>query len=137
MSTATAVVLVVLIAAVVVAAIAIAMQRRSPRLRPLPAGAEDRYIESWRAVEARFVDAPAEAIREADDVVRRLMEERGHPMDERKLPEDYRQARAIAFERRDGDSGTEELRRAMLHYQAAFDSLLGDQKVRQSRREVA
>ena len=35
-------------------------------VRPLAAGDRSRFVESWRVVQARFVDGPAGAVAEAD-----------------------------------------------------------------------
>lgn len=44
-----------------------------------------RYIMEWDRIEARFVDAPEDAVREADSVVMSVMRERRHPLEERSL----------------------------------------------------
>src|SRR6266702_1416861 len=64
--------LAILIAIVVVAAIAVGiamfmMQRN--RLRPLSDEARARYAQSWSAIESRFIEEPAAAVQEADQLV--------------------------------------------------------------------
>jgi hypothetical protein len=115
-------------------------QRRELReqleIRPLSAGARDRYADDWRAVQARFVDEPVGAVRDADRLVTEVMRERGYPMDDfenqadlisvdhPQVVEDYRAGHAISVAYDRGDSSTEDLRQAMVHYRALFDDLL-------------
>lgn len=110
--------------------LAVALGRRS-RLHSLPEGARERYAASWRAIEARFVDAPQDAIREADQLVTSLARERGARDDRIARP------REVAASG-DGDSMTENMRRAMLEYRAAVEKLLGkDPRTLRGRREVS
>jgi hypothetical protein len=65
-----------------------------------------------------------------------VMRERGYPVDDfdrraddisvdhPTVVENYRAARDIHLSRRSGDVGTEEQRRAFIHYRALFDKLL-------------
>lgn len=119
-------------------------QRRRRRevleIRPLAPGARVRYAEEWRAVQARFVDDPAGALASADTLVTQVMRDRGYPMDDfeqraadisvdhPRTVEDYRTAHDISTRvgDRDGDgeTDTEEMRRAMVHYRSLFDELL-------------
>src|SRR5437762_9090000 len=48
-------------------------------LRPLSDGSRARYAADWERIQARFVDSPNDAVREADDLVTRLVAERGYP----------------------------------------------------------
>jgi hypothetical protein len=131
----------ILIVAVVVILIAIgvgvAMMQRS-RLRPLPDEAKGRYLNSWRAVEARFVDDPHAAVREADQLVVSLLRDRGARMEDgRGLPEDLVKAREAS---RAGDGETEGMRKAMLHYKHLVEDAVGDtspQSRASGRKEVA
>ena len=97
----------------------------------------DRYLVDWDRIEMRFVDAPEEAVREADALVMSLLRERRHPLETRRLPNDIREARDDASMRR-GDR-TEGMRRAMLHYRAVMEKMVGApvHPERQSRREMA
>jgi hypothetical protein len=113
-------------------------QRRVERLdiHPLETAQRDQFIESWRATQAHFVDAPAEAITDADRLVSEVMRARGYPVgdfeqraadisvDHPTLVENYRAAHAIALANQRGQSGTEELRQAFVHYRALFEDLL-------------
>src|ERR1700681_4275724 len=74
----------------------------------------DRYLADWDRVEMRLVDAPGDAVREADALVMSVRRERRHPLEARLLPKDVQDARQFASMER-GDK-TEGMRRAMLHY---------------------
>lgn len=105
-------------------------------IRPLPAAARDRYQSEWHDVQALFVDEPKSAIDDADDLIGRVMQERGYPVadfeqraadvsvDHGQVVDHYRAAHDIATRADDRDVGTEELRQAMVHYRALFDDLI-------------
>src|SRR3977135_1407599 len=110
---------------------------RRPRvkdLQPLSNESRDRYVTEWGRVEMRFVDAPEEAVREADGIVMAMLAERRHPLGERMLPEDVLVARKEASRR--GDR-TEGLRRAMLHYRAVMEKMVPATREERPRREMA
>src|SRR5919201_4687948 len=48
-------------------------------LRDLTPEARERYALAWEETQARFVDAPNEAVGTADELVTRLIAERGYP----------------------------------------------------------
>jgi hypothetical protein len=48
-------------------------RREELDIRPFSASARERYIASWQLVQARFVDAPMPAVREADDLIAQVM----------------------------------------------------------------
>src|SRR3954447_19721115 len=48
-------------------------------LRELADESGERYSTAWREIQARFLDAPNQAVGEADDLVTRLIAERGYP----------------------------------------------------------
>src|SRR5205823_5147528 len=89
-----------------------------PALRPLPEAARLRYLESWRTVQAQFVDNPIVAVRDADVLVTAVMVDRGYATGEERL------TRAIRESIEDGDATTEDLRQALRHYRALFEELL-------------
>src|SRR5207249_3861327 len=115
-----------------------ARRRDELDIRPVNSAARDRYLEEWRVVQARFVDAPAEAVRDADGLVGRVMGDMGYPMgdfeqrqadvsvDHPVVVENYRAAHAISVRNDGGSASTEDLRQAMVHYRALFEDLLGD-----------
>jgi hypothetical protein len=85
-------------------------------LRPLARDERERYASTWSGVQARFVDDPAGAVQQADQVIGGLMTAIGYPSQDRgrqlELASvdhahalgDYRQARELALggSRRDG-----------------------------------
>ena len=109
-----------------------------PALRPLPAEALDRYASAWDRIESHFMNAPEEAAREADALVLALLGERQHPLADDVLPKEMRLARRAAAGKE--GSGTEGLRRAMLHYRAVIEEMAVSPVERErarGRREVA
>jgi hypothetical protein len=106
-------------------------------LLPLPDESRDRYLVEWDRIEMRFVDAPGEAVREADALVMSLLRERRHPLETRLLPKEVREARVEASMEK-GDR-TEGMRRAMLQYRAVMERMVGApvRPERDTRREMA
>ena len=49
-------------------------------VRPLAEGDRARFVETWRGVQARFVDGPAGAVTEADQLLSDVMSTRGYPV---------------------------------------------------------
>jgi hypothetical protein len=114
-------------------------RRVTPALEPLAPEAMDRYATAWDRIESHFVDAPQEAVREADALALALLGERRHPLGDDRLPSNMRRARRAAA---GGDGrGTEGLRIAMLRYRAVIEemALTRDvrEQVREGRREIA
>jgi hypothetical protein len=103
---------------------------------PLANDSRDRYLTEWDRIEMRFVDAPAEAVREADALVMSLLRERRHPLEERRLPRELQDAHHDATVK--GDR-TEGMRRALLHYRAVMEKMVGApvRAERDGRREMA
>jgi hypothetical protein len=113
-----------------------AERRNELDIRPLAPGARDRYLNEWQAVQARFVDDPDGAVREADRLIQSVMSDRGYPMDDfdqraadisvdhPDVVENYREGHRLSRSAAMGDGTTEDLRRAMQHYRALFDELL-------------
>ena len=113
----------------------------SLELRELDDATRERYREAWTAVQARFVDAPESAIGAADDLVTRLVAERGYPtgdydeqlaqlsVEHARPLENYRSAHEIHLRHEQGEATTEDLRQAFVHYRALFADLLGEDPV--------
>ncbi len=113
-------------------------RRQQLDIRPLSPDERTRFSESWRSVQARFVDDPQGAITDADLLVNQVMEARGYPVgdfdqraadvsvDHPGVVQNYRAARDIAVRNRNAQAGTEDLRQGMIHYRALFDELLSD-----------
>lgn len=104
-------------------------------IRVLPSAARERYRDEWREAEARFVSDPRDAVRAAERLVERMLEEQGYPEDgnpEHRLAlvavdhpdvvERYRHGRAMVSN--DGAERTEDLRKAMLDYRTVLEDLL-------------
>lgn len=132
--------LIVIVAIVVIAIVAVlARTAGKQRLRALPDESKDRYANSWRAIETRFIDDPRGAVQEADKTAVMILGERGgNVSDENHMPEDLRKARAATRDER-GDTDTEGLRRAMQHYKAIVDDAVGSSRLapEHARREMA
>jgi hypothetical protein len=116
--------------------------RRGRRIDMIPLANEsrERYLADWDRIEMRFVDGPVEAVREADALVMSVLRERRHPLEERALPSDVRDARRDASMGK-GDR-TEGMRRALLHYRVVMEKMLGApvhpaERDREGRREMA
>ena len=117
-------------------------------LRELTAEERQRFVAEWRSVQTRFVDAPREAVNEADRLVDLLMAARGYPVtdfeqraadlsvDHSLVVENYRAAHQIAVRHRRGEATTEDLRKAVLYYRSLFEDLLLD-RTTTFRKEVA
>lgn len=107
-------------------------------LRPLDPAARDAYHAEWTRVQERFVEAPEDALSDADQLVRRVMSDRGYEtqgyqqrvadlsVGHARVLEHYRTAHRISARAAEQDASTEELRQATVHYRTLFDELLGD-----------
>ena len=114
-------------------------------IRPLAQGDRSRFLESWRRVEARFVDGPGGAVTEADQLLRDVMSTRGYPVsdfeqraadisvDHPLVLENYRTAHDIALRQRKGQANTEDLRQAMIHYRTLFEELVGEAELARTK----
>jgi FtsZ-interacting cell division protein ZipA len=114
--------------------------KRSNRFNVHDLSSEERirFAEKWRAEQARFVDEPRQAIIEAHRLVNEVMKARGYPVSEEfegnaedlsadhpVVVQHYRMACDIAARQESGSVNTEDLRKAMVHYRALFEELLG------------
>jgi hypothetical protein len=109
----------------------------SLHIRPLASGDRTRFVESWRRVQARFVDGPGGAVTEADQLLGDVMSTRGYPVsdfeqraadisvDHPQVMENYRTGHGISLRQTRGQASTEELRQAMIHYRTLFEELVG------------
>lgn len=110
-------------------------------LQPLAPADRTRFEDLWRKVQARFVDGPAGAVVEADQLLSDVMSTRGYPVgefdqraadisvDHPLVLENYRKAHEIAGRQRNGQASTEDLRQAMIHYRTLFEELVSEAKV--------
>ena len=116
-------------------------RREQLAIHPLPASDKAMYKAKWDEVQSRFVDDPRQSVGVADRLVTEVMRARGYPMsdfdqraadisvDHPVVVENYRAAHTIALRHDRGQADTEDLRRAMVHYRALFEELLGDYHV--------
>ena len=105
-------------------------------IRSLTPSEQQQFTDDWRRTQARFVDDPRAAIREADALVAEVMRVRGYPMsdfdgraedlsvDHPYIVRNYRAAHAIALAQQGGRASTEDLRQGMVLYRELFDELL-------------
>jgi FtsZ-interacting cell division protein ZipA len=124
-------------------------RRDQLEIRTLPSETRQRYLESWRQVQAEFVDDPPAAVTNADRLVTSVMSDRGYPMDDfegrtadisvdhPQVVERYRSAHGIARKNEEGQATTEDLRQAMQHYRALFEELLEPAEDEPLQREQA
>lgn len=115
---------------------ATASRRPRANLRPLTADSRERYINEWDEIEAKFVDSPEQAVREADALVMSVLRERGHPLTERDLPVEVRRAQKYLHSR----DRTEGMRQALLQHRAVMERMVGTHEQVQrdaGRREMA
>ena len=106
-------------------------------IRDLPAAARERHLESWRVIQARFVDDPESSVGEADRLVQTVMRDRGYPVDDFEqraaaisvdhphVVENYRASHRTFAANQRGEATTEDLRQSLVHYRGLFDELLG------------
>jgi hypothetical protein len=105
-------------------------------LRALTPADRARFMTAWEQVQVHFVDRPAGAVAEADQLLGEVMATRGYPMgdfeqraadisvDHPIVTQNYRSAHTIALSHLNGHATTEDLRRAMIHYRALFEELV-------------
>jgi hypothetical protein len=117
----------------------------SLNIRPLAPGDRARFVESWRRIQARFVDGPGGAVTEADQLLGDVMSTRGYPVsdfeqraadisvDHPLVLENYRTAHEIAVRQTQGQANTEDLRQAMIHYRTLFEELVGDPELSRAK----
>jgi hypothetical protein len=110
-------------------------------LKALSPESQARYSAAWEEVQIQFVDNPSEAVGTADELVTRLISERGYPTGEyddrladlsvehASTLQHYRDAHEISQRNTSGTASTEDLRQALVHYRALFADLLGTDPV--------
>lgn len=102
---------------------------------PLSDAQKAALVESWTAIQARFVDEPPQAVSDAEQLLEQVMRTRGYPdadaetrlrdlsVHHAHVLANYREACDIATRHRDKRASTEDLRRAMVLYRDLFDDL--------------
>jgi hypothetical protein len=109
-------------------------------IHPLTAAEHDRYLVEWKEVQAKFVDDPSQAIKEADRLIMEVMQLRAYPVSDfearaadisvayPELVTNYRAAHAIALKNEQKTADTEELRTAMVYDKSLFNELVVTEK---------
>jgi hypothetical protein len=120
-----------------------ARQRRHAelKLRELSPEERARFRDGWTNVQSTFIEDPVAAVRAADQLVTKLVADRGYPVgsfDDRvahlsvehsAVLTQYREAHAISERNDAGTATTEDLRQALVHYRELVASLLGEKPV--------
>jgi len=108
-------------------------------LRALSLADRNRFQASWRAVQANFVDDPARALSDADQLLGAVMLARGYPpsdfenrateiaVDHAMVVEHFRAGHEIVVRHSQSQATTEDLRKAMVHYRALFEELMQEE----------
>ena len=109
-------------------------RRKGLNIVPLSDASRTRSTQRWQDIQSRFVDMPAEAVREADALIVNVMRERGYPVDDfdqraadvsvdhPNVVTHYRDAHATLD--RGSQASTEQMRDATVHYRALFEELV-------------
>lgn len=107
-------------------------------IKPLSQEMRAHFVETWRGVQAQFVDDPSYAVTRADDLLGEVMLARGYPVhdfdqraadlsvDHPDVVQHYRTAHDVALSHSRGEASTEDLRTAMIHFRALFDDLVNE-----------
>jgi len=110
-------------------------------LTELTPESQAKYAAAWEEVQIQFVDNPTETVTTADDLVTRLITERGYPtrdyddrladlsVEHASTLQHYRNAHELSELSKAGEASTEDLRQALVHYRALFADLLGTDPV--------
>jgi|SRR5215467_10050590 len=112
--------------------------REKLEIRPLSRAQQADFANRWNEAQAQFVDEPGQAVSIADHLVSEVMQARGYPVDNFAhraeivsvdhpvVVQNYRVAHEIAIRQGAGQTNTEDLRQAMVHYRLLFNELLKD-----------
>ncbi|MFF4352828.1 hypothetical protein [Streptomyces sp. NPDC001530] len=115
----------------------------SLREQPLSPEAREQYVAQWAAVQEQFVESPQKAVTEADALLAHLARDRGFPDGEHfeeqlaalsvhhaYFVQGYRSMHTAAR----GQSGTEEMREAMVEARGLFEALVIEEPADRDRR---
>lgn len=103
-------------------------------IRPLSASERERYRGDWKRIEAQFVERPAMALVEAEELIEDVLRTCGYPIADfeqhaahlsvkhPRVVEHYRAGHDVMTR---GSASTEERRQAMLHFRELFLDLVG------------
>jgi hypothetical protein len=113
-------------------------RREELDVHPLDPAARESFVAEWEATQAEFADDPAAAIHDADDLLQRVLRDRGYPVEDVEDPaaivsvdhpivvERYRRAQAITTASSAGEPDIEALQVAMQDYRAVFGELVDE-----------
>ncbi|WNI26455.1 hypothetical protein [Streptomyces sp. ITFR-16] len=110
-------------------------RHRSLDERPLSAEARAEYTDRWTRIQGRFVDAPQQAVAEADALLAELAHDLGFPdgddFGEQSAALSVHHAEQVNGYRRvhaakRGEGGTEEMREALIEARGLFDVLVSN-----------
>jgi hypothetical protein len=105
-------------------------------IRHLTADEGEAFAGEWLQVQAKFVDDPSLAVRDADTLTGKVMAARGYPVtdyeqrsadmsvDHAQILSHYRAAHEIALRDALGQANTEDLRQAVISSRVLFDELV-------------
>lgn len=108
--------------------------KESLEIEPLSQAQQERFAREWQRTQAKFVDQPEAAIRDADRLIKEIMQAKGYPAEDfeqraadlsveyPELVENYRNLREIMDQ--DEDYTTEDMRQAMIHCRNLYEELL-------------
>ncbi len=109
---------------------------KSLEIEPLSAEEQEYFAREWQSTQAKFVDQPEVAVREADQLIKEIMHAKGYPyknfeqraaeisVDYPELVDHYRKLRVIIDRRSDEEFSTEDMRQAMLYCRNLYEELL-------------
>jgi len=113
------------------------MRRSHLDIQSLPTEARQRYHHEWQDIQIAFVDEPEQSVAHAEELVHRVMRDRGYPVasefenqaelisvDHPDLVRNYRQAHRVYERSQRHEADTEELRNSLVYYRSLFDDLL-------------
>jgi hypothetical protein len=113
-------------------------------IHPLSSSQRDQFTNDWRSVQAEFVSDPGGAVEKADQLWGQVMRAEGYPMEDFEeraadisvehpdVVEKYREAHKIEQDHKQRKASTEDLRKAMIDYQALFESLVASETGRRA-----
>jgi hypothetical protein len=111
-------------------------RRQALEIRGLSPETVQLYAREWREAQHDFVDEPEQSVGRADELVERVLRERGYPVaevserfemvsvDHAGLTESYRAAHAVHIRSADATVSLDTLREAFQGYRALFNELL-------------
>ncbi len=115
-----------------------AVRVETMHIRQLAPGDRARFVESWDRVQARFVNGSGSAVADADQLLGDVLSTRGYSLSSFEpgaedtsvgrplVLETYRAAHQAALRRTtNGQSSTEDLRKAMIHYRTLLRNSFG------------